>query len=84
MTTDVQQRVVKILTEVLNQKGSNVRLDASLREDFQIDSLHQMTLFIALEDEFQLNMPPEEVTGIITVKDIIDFIEKKLQVPSLT
>lgn len=84
MTTDVQQRVIKIISEVLNQNESMIRLDASLRDDFQIDSLHQMTLFIALEDEFQLNMPPEEVTGIITVKDIIDFIEKKLQEPSLT
>jgi acyl carrier protein len=43
-----------------------------------------MTLFIALEDEFQLNMPPEEVTGIMTVNDIVDFIDKKLQELSLT
>ena len=84
MTTDVQKRVIKIISEVLNQDEGVIRFDASLRDDFQIDSLHQMTLFIALEDEFQLNMPPEEVTGIITVKDIVDFIEKKLQEPSLT
>lgn len=84
MTTDVQQRVTKIISEVLNQNENTIRMDASLREDFQIDSLHQMTLFVALEDEFHLNLPPEEVTEIITVKDIIDFIEKKLQEPSLT
>jgi acyl carrier protein len=43
-----------------------------------------MTLFIALEDEFQFSMPPEEVTGVFTVKDVIDFIDKKLQELSLT
>jgi acyl carrier protein len=84
MTTNLQQRVIKIISEVLNQNESAIRLDVSLRDDLQIDSLHQMTLFIALEDEFQLNMPPEEVTGIITVNDIVDFIDKKLQELSLT
>lgn len=83
MTTDVQQRVIKIIADVLNQNENTIRLDASLRDDFQIDSLHQMTLFIALEDEFQLNMPPEEVTGIIMVKDVVDFVDKKLQELSL-
>jgi acyl carrier protein len=43
-----------------------------------------MTLFIALEDEFQFGMPPEEVTGISTVKDVVYFIDKKLQELSLT
>lgn len=84
MTATLQHRVIQIVSEVLNQDKNKIRLDASLRDDFQIDSLHQMTLFIALEDEFQLNLPPEEVTGIVTIQDIIDFIEKKLQEPSLT
>ena len=84
MTTDVQQRVIKIISDVLNQNESTIRLDASLRDDLQVDSLHLMTLFIALEDEFQSSMPPEEVTGIFTVKDVIDFIDKKLQELSVT
>ncbi len=84
MTSNVQQRVLKIFSDVLNQNESTIRLDASLRDDLQLDSLHQMTLFIALEDEFQRSMPPEEVTGVFTVKDVIDFIDKKLQELSLT
>jgi acyl carrier protein len=43
-----------------------------------------MTIFVALEDEFQRNMPPEEVTGLVTVKDIVDFIDRKLQETSST
>lgn len=84
MTTDVQQRVVKIISDVLNKGENEIRPDASLLEDLQIDSLHQMTLFIALEDEFQFGMPPEEVTGVFTVKDIVDFIDKKQQALSPT
>ncbi len=79
MNDSVQQRVVKTIAEVLNRKESEIRLDASLRDDLQASSLEQMTLFIALEDEFQRSMPPEEVTGLTTVKAIIDFIDRKLQ-----
>jgi acyl carrier protein len=79
MNVSVQQRVLKVIAEILNRKESEIRLDASLRDDLQASSLDQMTIFVALEDEFQRNMPPEEVTGLVTVKDIIDFIDRKLQ-----
>ena len=79
MNVSVQQRVLKVIAEVLNRKESEIRLDASLRDDLQASSLDQMTIFVSLEDEFQRNMPPEEVTDLITVKDIIDFIDRKLQ-----
>ena len=79
MNVSVQQRVLKVIAEVLNRKESEIRLEASLRDDLQASSLDQMTIFVALEDEFQRNMPPEEVTGLVTVKDIIDFIDRKLQ-----
>lgn len=79
MNVSVQQRVLKVIAEVLNRKESEIRLDASLRDDLQASSLDQMTIFVSLEDEFQRNMPPEEVTGLVTVKDIVDFIDRKLQ-----
>ena len=82
MTNDVQQRVLKAIAEVLERKEEEIRLDASLRDDLGFDSLKQMTLFILLEDEFQRTMPPEDLMGIATVKDIIEFIDRKLQEPA--
>ena len=79
MNTDVQQRVLKAIAEVLERKEEDIRLDASLRDDLGFNSLQQMTLFILLEDEFQRTMPPEDLMGIATVKDIIEFINRKLQ-----
>jgi len=84
MNTDVQQRVIKAIAEVLERKEEEIRLDASLRDDLGFNSLQQMTLFILLEDEFQRTMPPEDLMGIATVKDIIDFIDRKLQEPAPT
>jgi acyl carrier protein len=82
MNANVQQRVLKVISDVLNRNESEIRLDASLRNDLQASSLDQMTLFIVLEDEFQRSIPQEEVTDLATVKDIIDFIYKKLREPS--
>lgn len=79
MTANVKQRVIKVIADVLNRKESEIRLDASLREDLQASSLDQMTVYIALEDEFQRSLPPEEVTELVTVKAIVDFIDRKLQ-----
>jgi acyl carrier protein len=76
---DVQQRVLKVIAEVLNKTESEISPEASLRSDLHLDSLQQMTLFIVLEDEFKRTIPPEEVTGLDTIKDVIAFIEKKAQ-----
>ncbi|MHB8743521.1 MAG: acyl carrier protein [Sulfuricaulis sp.] len=79
MNVNVQQRVLKVIADVMNRKESEIRLSASVRDDLQASSLEQMTLFVALEDEFQRTMPPEEVTELVTVNDIIGFIDRKLQ-----
>ena len=77
MNANSQQRVIKVIADVLNRNESEIGLDASLNDDLRASSLDQMALYIALEDEFQRNMPPEEVTELRTVKAIIDFIDKK-------
>lgn len=79
MNANVQQRVLKVIADVLNRKESEIELESSLRNDLKASSLDQMTLYVALEDEFQRSMPPEEVTELGTVKAIIEFIDKKLQ-----
>lgn len=79
MGNDVEKRVIKTIADVLERKADEIRIDASLQDDLNLDSLKQMTLSILLEDEFDLTIPPEDLTGIVTVKDIVDFIHRKLQ-----
>lgn len=87
MNNDVQRRVLKIICEVLevqNSEEAGIKLDASLSDDLGLDSLGQMTLFIALEDEFDRTLPPEQIMELATVKEVIDFIHEKLQESSST
>jgi len=79
MSADVQHRVIKVVAEVTNLKEEDVRVTSSLNGDLKMDSLQRVTLFVALEDEFQnYSMPPESVAGLATVQDIIGFIDRQL------
>lgn len=78
---NIQERVLRAIGDVQKCQVSEIRLDASLRDDLLFDSLKQMTLFILLEDEFGRSIPPEQASGIRTVQDVIDFVEKKLAEP---
>lgn len=84
MNGELRKRVLKVLSEVTQLPETDIEPNASLRDDLKMDSLQRMTLFIALEDEFQdESMPPEEVADLATVEDIVAFIEAKLaQTPS--
>lgn len=80
MKGNVQQRVIKVVAEVTNLEEKDIALTASLVDDLKMDSLQRMTLFIALEDEFQDDsMAPEAVANLRTIQDIIGFIEAKLE-----
>jgi acyl carrier protein len=79
MSAEVQQRVIKVVAEVTNLKEEAIRPTTSLIDDLKMDSLQRMTLFVALEDEFQnYSMSPEAVAGLATVQDIIGFIDRQL------
>ena len=84
MQNDIQQRVLRVICDVSNRKEDEIKLEASIRDDLQFDSLKRMTLVIALEDEFQRSIPPEQATGLVTIRDIVDFVVEKMREPATT
>ncbi len=73
----IEQRVMRIVKEVLVIDEETVDLDVSITEQLAPDSLDQMRLYMALEDEFQDTIPEDEMERIHTVRDIIKSIETK-------
>lgn len=76
---DIENRVLAVLREILALDGEPLDLDASIVEDLAATSLDRVSLFMALEDEFSGTLPDQEVQQIKTVRDIVDFIECRLQ-----
>ncbi|AIE85606.1 acyl carrier protein [Fimbriimonas ginsengisoli] len=77
MSQDILNRVKKVTVEELGVKEEEVVESASFTEDLGADSLDVVELVMALEDEFGIDIPDEEVGNIKTVGDAVTYITSK-------
>jgi len=73
----VADKVKQIIVEQLGVDEAQVDLGASFVDDLGADSLDIVELVMKLEEDFELDIPDEDAEQIKTVKDAIDYIEKK-------
>lgn len=71
----VFEKIREILMEQLDVEESIVTMEASILEDLGADSLDIVDLVMTLEDEFDMEIPDEEIENIKTVGDIVRYIE---------
>lgn len=76
--SNIQERVVKMVAEQLGVKEEEVKLESSFVEDLGADSLDTVELIMALEEEFDTEIPDEEAEKIATVQNAIDYINTNL------
>ncbi len=74
----IVERVTKLVCEQLGVKEEEVTLEASFVEDLGADSLDTVELVMALEEEFETEIPDEEAEKITTVKEAVDYIDAHL------
>ncbi|EGN75859.1 acyl carrier protein [Arsukibacterium sp. MJ3] len=72
----IEERVKKIVIEQLGVKEEEVKPEASFENDLGADSLDTVELVMALEEEFETEIPDEEAEKIRTVQAAIDYINK--------
>lgn len=77
--SSIVDRVVKIVAEQLNVKEDEVTVNASFVEDLGADSLDTVELVMALEEEFDTEIPDEEAEKITTVQLAVDYINAHLE-----
>mgnify|MGYP003472834464 FL=1 len=70
----IEERVKKIVAEQLGVKLEDVTSEASFVDDLGADSLDTVELVMALEEEFELEIPDEEAEKISTVQNAIAYI----------
>ena len=76
--SNIEDRVRKIVTEQLGVKEEEVKAEASFVDDLGADSLDTVELVMALEEEFETEIPDEEAEKITTVQLAIDYINNNL------
>lgn len=72
----VEEKIRKIICEQLEVSEEDVVPEASFVDDLGADSLDQVELIMALEEEFDISISDEEAEKIITVRNAIEYIEQ--------
>ena len=75
---NIEARVKKIVAEQLGVNESEIKNESSFVDDLGADSLDTVELVMALEEEFECEIPDEEAEKIATVQQAIDYITSHL------
>ena len=76
--SSIEERVAKMVAEQLGVKEADVKSSSSFVEDRGADSLDTVELIMALEEEFDTEIPDEDAEKIATVQNAIDYINSNL------
>ena len=71
---EVQEKIVKIICEQLGKDESEINMNSNFIDDLDADSLDTVELVMALEEEFEIDIPDDAAEKITTVQSAVDFI----------
>lgn len=74
----VLEKVTSILVDQLDVDEEKITMEASISDDLGADSLDVVDLVMSLEEEFNIEIPDEEVENIKTVGDIVKYVEDRV------
>lgn len=75
----VEKKILHIIAEQLGINEDEIDKDASLIDDMGADSLDIVELVMAMEEEFEMEIPDEDAEKISTVQDIIEYVNRRLK-----
>jgi acyl carrier protein len=76
--SELLERVKQLATETLEVDPDTVTESASFADDLEADSLDLVELVMAIEEEFDISIPEEELEGIETVGQALSLVEEKI------
>ncbi len=76
--SNVFEKVKEILIDELGCDESAVTMEANIIEDLEADSLSVMEVVMNFEDEYEIEVPEEDIKTLVTVGDVVKYIEGKL------
>lgn len=71
------EKMKSIIAEQLNVNADEVKPESRFKEDLGADSLDLFELVMALEDEYAVEIPSEDLTSIATVEDVMNYLQNK-------
>ena len=78
MSKAVEEKVKGIISEQLSLREDDIRLDSRFVDDLGADSLDIVELIMEMEEEFEIEIPDEDIEQMSTVKDVITYVNVQL------
>lgn len=72
---EIFEKVKKIIVDQLGVPEANITLSSSFIDDLGADSLDTVELIMAIEEEFDIEIPDEDAEKVVTVQDVVDYIK---------
>jgi len=74
----VFEKIKSVLSNQLDIEEDSITLDSNLVDDLKADSLDIVELIMDLEQEFDMEIPDDDLPKVVTVRDIVSYIESKI------
>ncbi|MGN1180391.1 MAG: acyl carrier protein [Suilimivivens sp.] len=71
------EKLVEILNEQLNLEGKDIKPESSFKDDLEVDSLDLFELVMAIEDEFGVEIPSEDLEKLTTLESVMEYLKEK-------
>jgi acyl carrier protein len=71
------EKIKSIIVEQLSVEGQAITMDTSLMKDLEADSLDAVEIMMAIEDEFDIEIPDEDAEKFQTIGDIVRYVDDK-------
>lgn len=71
------EKVKAVIEEKLNADGMEITEETSFKDDLNADSLDLFEMVMALEDEFSIEIPSEDLEQLLTVGDVLEYLKSK-------
>ena len=78
MSEELKSAIISVIVEKLGVKEEQCVPEAAFVDDLGADSLDQVELVMALEDEFELEIPDEDAEKLKTVGTVLEYVESKV------
>ncbi len=75
---EIFEKVKEIIVDQLGVPENSVTLEASFVDDLGADSLDIVELVMALEEEFEIEIPDADAEKVVTVSDVVDYLKDKV------
>ncbi len=77
MSAELDEKIIKVICDKLGVTADKVVTEAKFIEDLGADSLDQVELVMALEDEFSLEIPDEDAEKLKSVNEVLTYVKSK-------